>query len=94
MLLDIAENEVACAIDNVKTNSAPGPDGIPPKFIKMSKVILVPVLTKLYNKCLEEECFAYDFKLSHVIPISITAAPTKLDDFRPISLLNIFSKIF
>ena len=48
MLRDIVENKVACAIDNIKTNSAPGPDGIPPKFIKMSKVVLVPVFTKLY----------------------------------------------
>ena len=47
MLLDIVESEVARAIDNIKTNSAPGPDGIPPKFIKMAEVVLVPVLTKL-----------------------------------------------
>ena len=64
MLLDFVENEVACAIDNIKTNSAPGPDYIPPKFIKMAKVVLAPVLTKLYNKCLKEECFPDDFKLS------------------------------
>ena len=48
MLLDIVESEVARAIDNIKTNSAPGPDGIPPKFIKIAKVVLVPVFTKLY----------------------------------------------
>ena len=53
MLLDIAESEVARAIDNIKTNSAPGPNCIPPKFIKMARVVLVPVLTKLYNKCLK-----------------------------------------
>ena len=29
MQLDIVENEVACAIDNIKTNSAPGPDSLP-----------------------------------------------------------------
>ena len=60
---------VARAINNIKTNSAPGPDGIPPKFIKMAKAVLVPVLTKLYNKCLKEKCFMDDFKLSHIIPI-------------------------
>ena len=87
-------NEVSCAIDNIKTKSAPGPDGIPPKLIKMAKAVLVPVLTKLYNKCLKEECFPDDFKLSHVILISKTAAPKELGDFRPVSLLNIFSKIF
>ena len=68
VLLDIVESEVARAIDNIKTNSS-GPNRIPPKFIEMAKVVLVPILTKLYNKCLEEECFPNDFKLSHVIPI-------------------------
>ena len=93
MLLDIVESEIARATKNIKTNSAPGPNGISPKFIKIAKVVLVPVLTKLYNKCLKEECFPDDFKLSHVIPIPKTAAPKVLGDFRPISL-NIFSKIF
>ena len=69
MLLDIVESEVARANDNIKTNSAPVPDGIPPKFIKLAKKVFVPVLTKLYNKCLKEECFPDDFKLSHGIPI-------------------------
>ena len=41
----------------------------------MAKVVLVPFLTKLCNKCLIEECFPDDFKLSHVIPIPNTAAP-------------------
>ena len=86
MLLDIVESEVASAIDNIKTNSAPGPDGIPPKFIKMAKIVLVPVFTKLYNKCLEEECFPDDFKLSHVILFPKTAALKELGDFRSISL--------
>ena len=94
MLLDIAESEAARAIDNIKTNSAPGPDGIPAKFIKMAEVIFVPVLTGVYNKCLEEECFPDNFKLSHVIPIPKTVAPKELGDFRLISLLNMFSKIF
>ena len=89
MLLDIVESEVACAIDNIKTNSAPGPHGI-----QNGQSSLASVLTKLYNKCLEEECFPDDFKLSHVIPIPKTAASKKLGNFLPKSLLNIFSKIF
>ena len=77
----------------IKTNSAPGPDGIPLKFIKMPKVVLVPVFTKLYNKRLEEECFPDDFKLSHVIPIPTRAVPKKLGDFRPISFKYILKNI-
>ena len=32
VLLDNVENEVACAVNNIKTNCAPGPNGILPKF--------------------------------------------------------------
>ena len=81
MLLHIVENEVACAIDNIKTNSATGPHGIPPKFIKLTEVILIPVLTKLYHKCFKEECVPDDFQLSHVIPIPKTAVPKEPGDF-------------
>ena len=68
MLLDAVESEAACEIDNIETNSAPAPDGIPSKFIKMAKVVLIPVFTKLYNKCLKEECFPDDFKLCYFKP--------------------------
>ena len=33
--------------DTIKVNSAPGIDGISPKFLKMAKVTLTPFLTKL-----------------------------------------------
>ena len=73
-------------ISNIDANSAPGSDGIPPKFIYMAKVVLVFVLTKLYNKCFTEKCSPDDFKLSHVHPIPKTAAPKELSNFRTTSL--------
>ena len=60
----------------------------------MEKMLLTPLLNKLYNKCLIQEFFPDVFKVSQVIPIPKTAAPKELGDFRPISLLNIFAKIF
>ena len=50
---EITESEVSLAISDVKSNSAPGIDGISPKFIKMARVVLTPILTTLYNKCLQ-----------------------------------------
>ena len=73
---------------------ASGPNSIPQRFIKMARVVLVPILAELYNKCLKEKCFPDEFNLNHVIPIPKTAAPKELGNFRPISLLNVFSKIF
>ena len=94
MLHEFTESKVSLAIIDVKSNSAPGIDGISPKFIKMAKVALAPILTKLYNKCLQQECFPDDFKVGQVIPIPKTLAPKELGEFRPITLLNLFSKVF
>ena len=62
-------------------------------LLKRTKVVLVFIYTKLYCKCLKEECFTDDFKLYNVIPIPKTAARKELRDFRPISLLNILKNI-
>ena len=94
MLQDFTESEVSLAIETIKYNSAPGIDCISPKFVKIAKIALTPFLTNLYNKCLKQEYFPDDFKLSQIIPIPKNSAPKELGEFRPISLLNIFSKIF
>ena len=62
VMYDVTENEVSIAIENLKSNSAPGIDSqicenapkflpnsshIPPKFVKMAKMSLTPLLTKL-----------------------------------------------
>ena len=69
-------------------------DEIPPKFVKLSKCILAPLLTKLFNKCFKQEIFPNPFKLACVIPILKITNPKSLDDLRPISLLPVFGKIF
>ena len=38
--------------------------------------------------------FPFDFKIAYVIPIPKTSSPKSLDEFRPISLLSVFSKPF
>ena len=37
---DVTENEASIATENLKSNSAPGIDAIPPKFVKMAKMLL------------------------------------------------------
>ena len=93
-LHEFTESKVSLAINHVKCNTAPGMDGISPKFVKMARVALAPILTKLYNKCLQQECFPDEFKVGQVITIPKTLAPKELGEFRPISLLNLFSKVF
>ena len=71
-LHEFTESEVSLAINDVKCNTAPGMDGISPKFVKIARVALAPILTKLYNKCLQQKCFPDEFKVGQVIPIPKT----------------------
>ena len=88
----ITAQDVSDSIDNITSHSAPGVDGVSPKFIKLAKPILSPYLVSLFNKCVRQEIFPHDFKLAHVIPISKTFLKS-LEKFRPISLLPVFSKV-
>ena len=92
MLHEFTESKVSLAISDVRSNSTHGIDGISSKFMKMAKVALAPILTKLFNKCLQHECFPDDFKVGQVIPIPTTLAPKELGEFRPITLLTSFLK--
>ena len=94
ILQDIFKEEVSDAIASIKSSSAPGIDEITPKFVKIAKGILSPILAKLFTKCIHQETFPSDFKVAYVIPIPKTSSPKSLDEFRPISLLSVFSKLF
>ena len=67
---------------------------ISPKFVKLAKCILSPYLANLLNKCIDQDIFPFDFKIAYVILIPKTSSPKSLDEFRPISLLSVFSKLF
>ena len=93
MLHETTPEEVSNCISNIKPYSAPGVDGIPLKFVKLARCIISPYLAKLFNKYIEQEIFPRDFKIAYVIPIPKTSSPKSLDEFRPISLLSVVSKL-
>ena len=64
LLEEITLEEISFCIDNLKSNSPPGIDDLPPKFIKLAKCILSPHLVILFNKCIKQEIFPNDFKLA------------------------------
>ena len=91
---EITEEEVTRYISTMKIHTSPGLDGISSKFVKMAKVVIAPILANLFNKCINQEIFPEAFKSAIVIPIPKISSAKTMNDFRPISLLPIFSKIF
>ena len=91
---EISAQDVSNSIDNSKPHSAPGVDGIFPKFIKLVKPILSPYLASLFNKCIQQEIFPYDFKLAHVIPIPKTLQNLLTNSAQSLCFLFFFFKAF
>ena len=71
----ISEDEVRTSLNNVKAHTAQGFDHIPAKLIKTAACGLTPYLTKILNKCVEQETFPNDYKITYVVPLPKVSSP-------------------
>ena len=86
--------EINSIIKSIKNSSACGVDNIPITVIKHVSDSISPVLSSLINLSFESGSFPDALKIAKVIPIFKCGDKTLLTNYRPISLLNSFSKIF
>ena len=59
---EITKEKVNECINNIENYSAPGLDGITPKFIKLEKVLLAPFLTRISTSVLRNKHFQIPLK--------------------------------
>lgn len=93
VLLEVDNKEIENIITNFKNDCAAGWDGIPVLFIKTGKDILTPIITRLCNLCITTGIFPNAFKQALVHPIYKCGDKSEVSNYRPISVLNILSKI-
>ena len=77
----------------LKINKASGPDDISPKLVRTCTNVLIQPLSLLYNSCISWSTFPDDFKRTITIPLHKQMEKVFVDNDRPLSLLNRFSKI-
>lgn len=82
---------VVSNMDEFKTNS---PDGIPSIFYKRTIDSLATPLLIIFKKCLVEMKYPTKWKLSYITPIFKAGDISKVENYRPISILPAISKIF
>ena len=75
-------------------NSAPGHDEITSKVIKPIIDILTTPLTYITNLSFTEGVFPSELKIAQVLPLYKSNDPMLFNNYRPISLLPYFSKLF
>nr|AEM44817.1 unknown [Pectinophora gossypiella] len=81
-------------LKSIDATKGPGPDGLPPMFIKCIAKSLVHPLHIIYNKCLYEGIFPIRWKCANIIPVYKSGTKQNIENYRPISILCALAKIF
>ena len=87
-------HNVYSILNNLKANKSTGLDKIPAKILKLSAEIIAPSLTYIFNLSLESGIYINEWKRARVTPIYKSEDKTKCENYRPISILLVISKVF
>ena len=80
--------EIISELENGKASD------IPIALVKAARNTISPIISNLYNKCMDEGDFPQIFKLSKITPIFKKGNKELMKNYRPVSTLPIFGKIF
>ena len=86
-------NDITAIIRSLKSKKCNINDFSPIILKKNAHLIACP-LTKLFNQSIQQGKFPHILKCANVIPLYKKGAKTDINNYRPISLLNVFSKVF
>lgn len=86
--------ELRSAISKMKSRGAPGPDNIPPQFLKNLGPKALERLLKIFNLCLRTGDVPQPWRNATIIPLLKNGKPASaLASFRPISLTSCVVKL-
>lgn len=90
----LSKAEILKSLKLININKGPGPDAIPPVFLRTCAKQLVEPLFFIYNKSLMSGTFPTKWKAAHVTPIFKSGDRSDIINYRPISLLSSLGKLF
>ena len=87
-------DEIYQLIKSMKNKTCNTISNIPVKVLKYVNHLICIPLAKLINLSFSKGVFPDDLKKAVVIPIPKSGSPQLIENYRPISILHVFSKIF
>jgi hypothetical protein len=93
-VLKFTSSQVLKNLKNLDDTKSPGFDNVPPFFIKSCADVLAHPLQCIYNKSIVTGVFPSQWKIAKVVPIPKSGDANSVTNYRPISLLCIFAKVF
>jgi hypothetical protein len=86
-------HDIYTIINSLKNTNSTGFDGISCKIVKRVAHIISPIISYITNLCIETGRFPEILKIAVVKPLFKKGDKENVNDYRPIALLSIFSKI-
>uniref|UniRef100_A0A914WVW6 Endonuclease/exonuclease/phosphatase domain-containing protein n=1 Tax=Plectus sambesii TaxID=2011161 RepID=A0A914WVW6_9BILA len=88
------ESKIRQALQKMKSCTSPGYDGITAEALSAGAESLAPILTHLFNNCLDHASIPEGFADAKSILLYTKGNATDIKNYRPISLLNTTYKVF
>ena len=88
----VTENEI-CKIIGTFKDSAAGWDGIKPGIVKHIKEIVCIPLKHICDMSFQSGIFPFELKIANVVPTFKTSDEMVFSNYRPVSVLPVFSKL-
>ena len=93
-LSPVTHKEIEDIISNLDSSKSIGPFSIPINLLKILKLHISHPLSKLINESFLKGVFPSKLKIAKVIPLLKQGDPKNTSNYRPISLLPVFSKLY
>ena len=86
-------SEIETKISQLKTGKSVGTSSILVDILKMQKIYISKPLEIVFNASLSTGVVPRDFKIANIIPVFKKGSQSCLCNYRPISLISVFSKL-
>ena len=93
-LRPVSPIEISNIIHNLKKKSSPNSNKLPTFLLVTARDLISIPLSKIINESFKSGVFPNSLKLAEVVPIFKSGSSHDKSNFRPISLLPVYSKIF
>ena len=94
LLKRVTENEIENIVSQLSSKKSSGIDKISQCIVKRLKNVFTPCIAYLINCSIDERIYPTRLKLSKITPILKGGDKMDINNYRPISLLSTFNKIF
>jgi len=92
-ILPITESKIIDCLKNICSNKAGGIDNISARMLKLAGPIIAPSIAKLINCSFDTSVFPQRWKTAKVTPLFKGGDAESVNNYRPISVLPVLSKV-